>query len=147
MKNIYYLLCLVFLFSCSSDDDNGPTLDTNLLFGEWFEVGLCPSQNRLELEPSFTYETYSSGGIDCDDPAPDTYRFNGTFSIQGNLITFVQTDANLVIDGTDLTVLDFPNPDIRHEVTELTEDSLVIRVYIDLGNNITEELGNAIYER
>lgn len=146
MKKFFCVLCVILLSACSSDDDE-PTVDTSLLFGEWFEVGLCPSQNNITLSSNFMFESFSSGAIDCNDPATDTYRFAGTYMLQGNFIVFDQTEADLVIDGTDLTTLDFPNPNMKHEVTELTETSLVIRVFIDLGNNITEELGDAIYER
>lgn len=147
MKKIFGLLCLILVFSCSSDEDGGLSIDTSLLFGQWYEVGLCQEQNRLALNPNFAYESFSSGAVDCDDPVPDTYRFAGTYAIDGNRISYNQTEADLVIDGTALTVLDFPDPDIVREVTELTETSLVIRVYIDRGNNVIEELGESNYER
>ena len=139
------LILIVICFGCSSDDD-GQSLDTNLLYGQWYRVGLCQDQNSLLLNANGSYLSRSSGATDCDDPAPDTYEFTGTFSLQGTRISYDQQSATLVIDGTDLTTLEFPNPNLVREITQLTETSLIIRTYIDNGNNVIEELGLASYE-
>ncbi|SDS03774.1 hypothetical protein SAMN04515667_1266 [Formosa sp. Hel1_31_208] len=145
MKNILFLLLTICCLNCSSDDD-ATTLDTNLLYGQWYRVGLCQEQNSLLLNPNKTYVILSSGAVNCDDPEPDTYQFTGAFTIQGDVISYNQLTADLIIDGTDLTTLEFPNPDIVNEVNELSETTLIIRTYIDRGNNVTEELGLATFE-
>ena len=70
----------------------------------------------------------------------------GTFTINGDFIVYSQTSIDLVIDGTDITVVDFPDPGVKYEITNLTETALSIRVFRDNGNNITEELGTSNYE-
>ncbi|WP_460218205.1 hypothetical protein [Psychroserpens sp. MEBiC05023] len=139
------LIIVVLSLNCSSDDSTS-NLNTNLLYGQWYRVGLCQEQNSLLLNANKTYVSRGSGAIDCDDPTKDTYEFTGTFSLPGSRIKYNQQSAELIIDGTDLTTLEFPNPEIVNEITELTENTLTIRTFIDRGNNVIEELGVVSYE-
>ena len=54
------------MFNCSTDDDNTTNLDLNLLYGQWYRVDLCSEQNSLFLDANGTYESFSSGAVDCD---------------------------------------------------------------------------------
>nr|WP_321236315.1 hypothetical protein [uncultured Psychroserpens sp.] len=147
-KQTYLLIGLIFTitsFGCSSSDDS-TRLNTNLLYGQWYRVGLCQEQNSLLLNANKTYVSRGSGAIDCDDTAADTYEFTGTFTLPGNGIKYNQQSAELIIDGTDLSTLEFPNPDIVNEIVELTDTSLIIRSYINLENNVIQELGLETFE-
>lgn len=145
MKKFLCAILFISLCNCASDDAD-TSFDLNELYGQWYEVGLCQSQNSLLLNSDASYVLFSSGATDCDDPAPDTYRFSGSYSISGNLIVYNQQTANLVIDGTDLTNLEFPNPEIQREIMTLNTNNLVIEVYIQNGN-IREIIRTINYER
>lgn len=136
----------IFFVGCSSDDEGSTNLDLSLLYGQWYRVGLCQGQNSLLLNANGTYESFSSGAVDCDDPEPDTYKFTGTYTITGNFYNTNQLTSDLVIDGTNLSALDLPNPDIRREIIELSETTLIIKAYIDNGNNNINVLGEYSYE-
>ena len=138
MKKVIGLLLVVFIFSCS-DDDSSTSLDLNLLYGQWYEVGLCQEQNG-------TYESFSSGAIDCNNPEPDTYKFTGTYTINGDFYNSNVLTSEIVIDGTNLSVFDFENPNLKREILELSETSLVIKSYIDNGDNHNQLLGEVTYE-
>lgn len=144
-KGIVVLLALV-LFNCSSDDDNATNLDLNLLHGQWYRVGLCPEQNSLLLNANGTYESFSSAAVDCEDPEPDTFKFTGTYSISGDFYKPNNLTRELIIDGTNLTDFELPNPNLKREIMELTETTLIIKVYSDNGNNIINLLGEYSYE-
>ena len=47
-------IALIF-FSCSSDDNNKSSIDVSLLYGQWFRVNLCDSQNNLVFNSDGTY--------------------------------------------------------------------------------------------
>ncbi|WP_179319348.1 hypothetical protein [Winogradskyella helgolandensis] len=146
MKKTTILLVLVFVFNCSSDDDSSTSLDLNLLYGQWYRVGLCQEQNSLFLDADGTYESFRSGAVDCDDSEPDTYKFTGTYTINGNFYRPNELTRELIIDGTNLTVFDFEDPNLKREIIELNESSLVIKTYIDNGNNSIDLLGEYSYE-
>lgn len=145
MKKGIVLLLILFVFNCS-DDDSSTNLDLNLLHGQWYRVDLCREQNSLLLNSDGTYVSFSSGAIDCDDPEPDTYKFTGTYAVNGNFYTNNELTRELIIDGTILTVFDFENPNLKREIIELSETLLVIKSYIDNGNNSIQLLGETSYE-
>ncbi|WP_040278835.1 hypothetical protein [Psychroserpens damuponensis] len=147
MRKALLIVVALLCFTCSSDDDSSNTnLNLNLLYGTWYHVDLCQEYNRLILDANQNYSTRYSGSQDCDDPEPDIYEFSGTFGVSGNFIIYTETNAELIVDGTNLSVLDFINPDIKHEILELTTTTLVINSYLEEGNNIVRDLGTATYE-
>ncbi len=147
MKKTLLLVVLIAFFSCSSSDDNDETsIDTSLLYGQWYKVGLCQVQNSLLLNANKSYISYYSGATDCNATEPDTYKYTGTFEVSYSFISYSQLTSELIIDGTDLTVQDFLHPDIKHEITNLTETTLEIKTIFDRGNNVIEILGTATYE-
>ncbi|WP_282032029.1 hypothetical protein [Winogradskyella eximia] len=145
MKKVIGLLLVIFIFSCS-DDDSSTSLDLNLLYGQWYKVDLCQEQNSLLLNSDGTYESFSSGAIDCNNPEPDTYKFTGTYTINGNFYNSNVLTSEIVIDGTNLSVFDFEDPNLKREILELSEISLVIKSYIDNGDNHIQLLGEVTYE-
>ncbi len=145
MKKTLILVVLILFFSCSSSDGN-TSIDTGLLYGQWYNVGLCQEQNSLLLNSNKSYVSFYSGVFDCNSPEPDTYKNTGTFEVSNSFISYFQLTSELIIDGTDLTVQDFPNPDIKHEITNLTETTLEIKTTLDRGNNVTEILGTTNFE-
>lgn len=145
LKLVLVGLISLLLFNCSSDDE-GTNLDLNLLHGQWYRVGLCAEQNSVLLNADGTYESFSSGAIDCDDPEPDTYKFTGTYTIRGNFYIGTELTRELVIDGTSITEFDFPNPNIKNEIIELTENTLVIKVYENREDNLIYIYGEFEYQ-
>lgn len=145
MKRLMICLLAVFVLNCSSDDDT-TNLDLNLLYGQWYRVGLCAEQNSLLLNSNNTFISYSSGAIDCNDPEPDTYKYTGNYEISGNFYYPNEQTRELIIDGTNLTVFEFEDPNIKREIIELSETSLVIKVYLDNGNNTIDVYGEYTYE-
>jgi hypothetical protein len=147
MKKVFFIVIAILCFGCNSDDDsNNTNLDLNLLYGTWYHIDLCPELNRLILNANSTYSTRYSGSQDCEDPEPDVYEFSGTFQASGNFIIYNQANSELIIDGTDNSVLDFPNANIKHEVTVLSQTTLTIKTFIDEGNNVISILGTSTYE-
>ncbi len=146
MKKTLLLVVLIAFFSCSSSDNNDTSIDVGLLYGQWYKVGLCQEQNSLLLNSNKSYVSFHSGAVNCDDPEPDTYKYTGTFEVRNSLMSYSQSTIELIIDGTNLTEHEFPNPDIKREITILTETALEIKTTIDRGNNVIEILGTATYE-
>ncbi|MUU79638.1 hypothetical protein [Winogradskyella endarachnes] len=145
MKRLITCLLAMFVLSCSSDDDT-TNLDLNLLYGQWYRVGLCAEQNSLLLNSNGTFTSYASGAIDCNDPEPDTHKYTGTYEISGDFYYPNEQTRELIIDGTNITVFDFEDPNIKREIIELTETTLVIKVYLDNGNNTIDLYGEYTYE-
>ena len=145
MKKGIVLLLIIFLFNCS-DDDSSTNLDLNLLHGQWYRVDLCREQNSLLLNANGTYESFSSGAIDCDDPEPNTYKFTGTYAINGNFYSSNELTSELIIQGTELSIFDIENPAIKREIIELSESSLVIDVYLPNGDGTVQSLALLIFE-
>ena len=124
-KLIYFIMFLT-LFSCSSDDNNKPTIDVSLLYGQWFRVNLCNSQNNLVFNSDGTYiHTYS--GNTCDNNDNDTYQETGTFIINGNEITFNEINREVVEFG-DVTSVPTTTFDllVYEKITILNENELFI---------------------
>ena len=107
---------------------------------------MCQEQNSLLLNSDGTYESFSSGAIDCNNPEPDTYKFTGTYTINGNFYNSNVLTSEIVIDGTNLSVFDFEDPNLKREILGLSETSLVIKSYIDNGDNHIQLLGEVTYE-
>lgn len=148
MKRLFLLMLTIVFIGCSSKDDGkDETLDSGLLQGQWYKLGLCESQNSLLLNSNSNYVSYFSGGQDCEDPAPDTYKYVGTYQVNGKFINFNLTSSELVIDGTDLIVQDFELPGYKNEIIELTPSSLVIKTTRVRDNGSTEILETANYIR
>jgi len=146
IKKTLLIAVLIAFASCSSSDDIDNSIDTSLLYGQWYRVGLCQEQNSLLLNSNKSYVSFHSGAVNCEDPEPDTYKYTGTFEVSNGLISYSQSTIELIIDGTNLTVHEFPNPDIKREITILTETALEIKTTIDRGNNVIEILSTANYE-
>ncbi len=145
-KKIFVLLTFLVLFSCSSDDD-GPGIDLDLLYGQWFRVGLCQSQNSLLLNSDGTYVQISSGASDCNDTGPDTTRTEGTYRVQNRIYTTTVTSSEVINEGTNLSIQDFEIFEPVTEIIELTETRLRMQVSIIGENNVVEILSQPTYER
>ncbi|WP_425222714.1 hypothetical protein [Psychroserpens sp.] len=148
MKKIVFLFLAIALVSCSGDDDSSnSSFDLDLLYGTWFNVNLCPEYNRLIFNNNDTYSSRFSGSQDCNDPEPDVYEFTGGFDVNGDFIVYDQVTADLIVDGTVSSILDLPNPEIRYEIIQLSETTLVIETNIDRGNDVIEILRTTTYQR
>ena len=91
------------LISCSSNEDKAPSIDVSLLYGQWFRDNLCESQNNLVFNSDGTYiHTYS--GNTCDNNENDTYKEIGTFTTNGNNITFNQISTEIIEVGEDISI-------------------------------------------
>ncbi len=145
MKRVPLLLLSLIVLSCGSDDD--ASVDLNLLYGQWYDVGLCNDLNTLILNSNKDYVSRYSGYLDCDAPEPDIYQVEGTFQVNGNFIKYNQESIDLIIDGTDLSTVEFPNPNVKNEIIELTETSLVVQAYVKRESGVKEILGTRTYER
>lgn len=87
------------LCSCSSDDDS-PSFDVELLYDQWnFNYG-CPDQNNLVLNEDGSYAITQSGNP-CDDNRQNTTQYAGTYSLNGDLITFNQETEQIIEEGYD----------------------------------------------
>src|SRR5690606_21397702 len=97
MKKI--ILIGFLFFACSSNnDDKQPTLDLTLLYGQWFHVDLCETQNSLQLNSNNTY-THTYSGNTCDNNENNTYQFTGTFSVSGNNLILNQQSETVIEEG------------------------------------------------
>lgn len=97
-----YLILSLFIFSiltsCSSDDDNSPSFDVELLYGHWnFRQG-CPDQNNIVLQEDGTFILTRSGNP-CDDNTDDTIQYTGTFSLNGDFISFNYETEEIIEEG------------------------------------------------
>ena len=108
MKKPFFAILLLVLISCSSSDENNePSFDINLLYGQWFRVGLCDEQNSLLLNQDFTFTKNKSGNIDCNVNEVDTYQYTGNFSVTNDDISFNQLTEEVIIEGTSISVNEF----------------------------------------
>ena len=145
MKRIIILFFVFAIFSCSSDD--GPSLDLNLLYGQWYNVVLCQAQNSLLLNPNGTFVRFSSGATDCNDPVPDTVRTEGTYQVQNRIYTVTVTNSEVVIAGNNTSISDFIDIDPISEIVELTETSLRLSIYVIRNDGVREVLAQPKYQR
>ena len=123
-KLAIFLLVLVGI-SCSSDDSG---IERRLLYGQWFSVGLCASQNNLVLNSDGTYiRTYS--GNTCEDNALDTFQSTGTYKVKGNNISF-EENTNVVIEEGEDNAITVPNLILllHQKIRVLNESQLIIEL-------------------
>ena len=145
-KKILILLIGCLIYNCSSDGDES-SFDLNLLYGQWFEVGLCPSQNNLLLNTDGAFISFSSRAVDCNDPLPDTLRFTGTYQINGDFFIANTLSTEVVIDGTNDSVADFEQIDAITEIIVLTSTTFQLSTYIVRENGVRDIISNQQYER
>jgi len=136
MKIKFTLMVFVLVASCSSsDDDNEPSIDVAKLYGQWFHVDLCNTQNSLVFTSNGNY-THTYSGNTCANNENDTYQFIGTFSVGGDEISFNQQsetiveegEANVIGIGEDATLL-------YQKITTLTETELFIERKLNNGQD------------
>ncbi|MEM9680901.1 MAG: hypothetical protein AAF901_11320 [Bacteroidota bacterium] len=128
--NRVYTVCFVlasFFMACSSDDDNGPLIDVELLSGQWFRTApLCPEQNNIVFNLDGTY-IYTFSGNPCGNNDRDTVQTTGEYRLNGNNITFNQETLTIIQEGDQVSesTEDF-NTLVSQRITVLTENELVI---------------------
>lgn len=135
MKIILSSLIFLAFFACSSTDDNGNSLDSQLLYGQWYDTSLCNNQNSLLLNTDNTYVRVRSGNT-CETNENDTYRYTGNYNLNSNNITFSQLTEEIIEEGTINSVPVEEDATLLHtKITELTETTLIIEFKIR--NNIS----------
>ena len=132
-----YIITLLFFISCSSNDDDieQPTINIALLYGQWFHIDLCETQNSLQLNSNNTY-THTYSGNTCDNNENNTYQFTGTFSVSGNNLILNQQsetvieegEGNVISIGEEATL-------IYQKIITLTETELFIERKLNNGQD------------
>ena len=103
-----------------------------LLYGQWFNNNICPTQNNLVFNNDYSYiRTYS--GNSCDANEYDTYQYTGTYTIDGNSIAFNQQTEMIIEEGTanPLTMTELVKL-INQKIITLTETELTIEREFDM---------------
>jgi len=127
MNKLAFIFISLFLVSCSSDDVEPPSVDMNLLYGQWFEVGYCPAQNNITFNQNRTYEQISSGNI-CEENNLDTFQYTGSYKVIGNRLILNQ-EAETIIEEGDLSN-DMFEPVrfvVNSRITDISVNSLTIQ--------------------
>lgn len=135
---IVIIIALVSFNSCSTNDDNpSQSLDLTLIYGQWFDVDLCNTQNNLVLNQDNAYIRVYSGNT-CINNDNDTYMRTGNYTISGDNINFNQLTEELIEEGDVITVPVVNDATLLHsKIIELTDIRLVIEFKIR--NNVTGE--------
>ena len=125
------LLLFAVLISCSSDNHT-PSIEVALLYGQWFDNRVCPTQNNLVFNNDGSYiRSYS--GNPCDANENDTYQYTGTFTIDGNSIAFNQQTEMIIEEGTANPLTDFDIVKlINQKIITLTKTELTIEQEFDM---------------
>lgn len=120
MKNIKFTLLSVFtvlfLFSCSSDD-NGGGIDTNLLLGKWYIYSFVENDeeelHQNECEDRRDYVHFKNGGVaesiynelDYLDGECNTYIDLATYTVSGDKINIVYEDEDENAESFSWTII------------------------------------------
>lgn len=151
MKKVLYLLIVFVVFSCSSNDDSDndePSFDVNLLFGQWYRIDMCNDQNSLLLNQDYTFIKNSSGNVDCSVNERDTYQYTGNFSVSNDNISFNQLTEEVIIEGTSTSVNEFELTTLLYtKVAQLDENNLVIERKFRVIASGEENIYATSYER
>ena len=125
-KCILLLVVLQLLVSCGNDDGNGVSIDRDLLSGQWFRTNSCPDQNNIIFNIDGSY-VHTSSGNPCGNNDNDTTQALGTFTLNGNNITFNQQSFTVIEEGDAISIpVDDFNTLIAQRIIILTETELVI---------------------
>lgn len=117
---IFSLFVFSILISCSSDDDNSPSFDVELLYDRWNFRDLCPDQNNLVLEEDGTF-ILTKSGYPCDANIVDaTIQYTGTFSLSGDFISFNYETEEIIEEG------DIPSGSTVEFGTELIHEKILL---------------------
>jgi len=121
-------LLLLLLFTACSSSDEGTSIDKLLLEGQWFYSSeyLCPSQNNYMFNSDGTYVQLYSGNS-CDSNEGDTYKYTGTYKLNGDKITFTILSSEVIEEGTSAVppTTTF-NTLIYSKIITLDENTLII---------------------
>jgi hypothetical protein len=99
-QTLLVLIIVFSMWSCSSDDDNPPSFDINLLYAQWnFPYG-CPNQNNLVFNEDSSYVLTLSGNS-CEENIQNTWAYFGTYNISGNNLSFNQESEVIVEQGSN----------------------------------------------
>lgn len=124
--NFLALVALLIFSACDSDDD-APTIDRQLLLGQWFRTGLCFTQNSITFNEDGSYVRTASSNEDCDENLNDTYQYTGTYSVSGITLNLNQQTETIIEIGTANLPTQSANVALaRQNITLLTENKLVI---------------------
>jgi hypothetical protein len=130
MKKVIIFCLLINFISCSKDKDE-PTIDLDLLYGQWFSSNACATQNSLVFNSDGTYVRRYSGNT-CDNNVNDTYQYEGRYIINGNNIRFNQQSETIVEEGDVTSSLDFEDIElISQKIVLLTDTELIIQQEFD----------------
>ena len=127
MKKLAFIFISLILASCSSDDVEPPSIDMNLLYGQWFEVGLCPAQNNITFNENGTYVWLRSFNT-CEENKSDTYQYTGTYTVTGNRLILNQETETIIEEG--VIPSDTFEPVrflVNRRITEISDNSLTIQ--------------------
>lgn len=89
MKPLFYFFLFgIFLFSCSSDDDNqNKNLDERILEGSWYfqrHGEICSNGNNLAEGIPYEFKFLSNKTLEFTDPG---YLTNSSYNLDGNQLT------------------------------------------------------------
>ena len=124
-----YILLIVFvrlLVSCNNDDDATGSIDMDLLTGQWLSTNSCPDQNNIVFNLDGSY-VHTRSGNPCDNNDNDTVRASGTFTLNGDQISFNEQSSVVIEEGdvVSIPVGDF-NTLVSQRITVLTATELLI---------------------
>lgn len=100
MKQTIYMVLIISLLGCSSEDDNLPSFDVKLLYGQWNFPNVCPDQNNIAFNEDGTYRLTESGNT-CNENTQNTYAYSGTYDINGDNLSFNQQSEELIEEGVN----------------------------------------------
>ena len=140
----FSILCLFFMLSCSSDDDNNTTIDANYLLAEWNLTEMHSEEGKLTITAlgQSTSSSIETTGKDYDmqwlfSQEPNKFNIDGTFTTvtvtQGEDGPESEEDISDGLDSPydwklegDSLILSKDGVDITYTIKKLDENSLII---------------------
>jgi len=136
---------LLTLISCSSDDDS-PSFNVELLYDQWNFPNSCPDQNNLVFQEDGMFILTRSGNP-CDNNRENTTQYTGTFSLNGDFISFNYETEEIIEEGYDpsISTTEFSLELIHQKILFVNESELFIKRKFRNINQI--EFSNWLLER
>lgn len=121
----FFLFIAAISLSCSSDTQRS-SIDTTLLYGQWYDSDLCSTQNSLLLNSDNSYIRIYSGNS-CSNNENHTIQYSGTYSINGDIITFDEQSSVIIEEGSSgAPPVPTFNTLIYSKITEIDDNTLII---------------------
>ncbi|WP_442265720.1 hypothetical protein ACSIGC_15680 [Tenacibaculum sp. ZS6-P6] len=133
MSKYIYILLILFIISCSNEDNNLPTIEMEKFYGKWYTRKGCEDQNFMIFSENGIYSNRYSFNETCATNESNTFESTANYTVIRNEINYdFLTIGEVIIEGsndnTATTVTDINYSQER--VIELTDEIMVIETEI-----------------